>query len=142
MEKEWKSLAAGLNIREKVVFLGDIDDEQLPHFYHAADIFVLPACERSEAYGLVQVEAMASGLPVISTELGTGTSFVNSHGQTGLVVPPKDPRSLRDGILYLLNNPALRQEMGGRAKQRAFKEFSLDVMVERILGLYETANSA
>ena len=142
MEKEWRNLASKLNINEKVFFLGEIGGEQLAHFYGASDIFVLPACERSEAFGLVQVEAMASGLPVISTELGTGTSFVNKHGETGLVVRPKDPDSLRVAILSLLDNPTLCLEMGRRGRERAMREFSLETMVERLLNLYEASNSA
>jgi rhamnosyl/mannosyltransferase len=142
MEKEWRNLASKLNINEKVFFLGEIGGEQLAHFYGASDIFVLPACERSEAFGLVQVEAMASGLPVISTELGTGTSFVNKHGETGLVVRPKDPDSLRVAILSLLDNPTLCLEMGRRGRERAMREFSIETMVERLLNLYEASNSA
>jgi rhamnosyl/mannosyltransferase len=142
MEKEWKNLASKLEVNEKVFFLGEIGGEQLTRFYGASDIFVLPACERSEAFGLVQVEAMASGLPVISTELGTGTSFVNKHGETGLVVQPKNPGSLRAAILSLLNDPALCLEMGRRGRERAMREFSIETMVERVLNLYETFNSA
>jgi glycosyltransferase involved in cell wall biosynthesis len=142
MEKEWRNLASKLNINEKVFFLGEIGGEQLAHFYGASDIFVLPACERSEAFGLVQVEAMASGLSVISTELGTGTSFVNKHGETGLVVRPKDPDSLRVAILSLLDNPTLCLEMGRRGRERAMREFSIETMVERLLNLYEASNSA
>ena len=142
MEKEWRNLASKLNINEKVFFLGEIGGEQLAHFYDASDIFVLPACERSEAFGLVQIEAMASGLPVISTELGTGTSFVNKHGETGLVVHPKNPGSLRAAILSLLNDPAVCLEMGRRGRERAIREFSIETMVERVLNLYETFNSA
>jgi len=142
METEWKQLASALNIPEKVSFLGEIGGEQLPSFYGAADIFVLPACERSEAFGLVQVEAMASSLPVISTELGTGTSFVNKDGETGLVVRPKDPASLKNAILYLLNNPGIRREMGTRGRQRAIEEFALETMADRVLNLYQTFNSA
>jgi glycosyltransferase involved in cell wall biosynthesis len=142
MEKEWRGLASKLNIHDKVNFLGEIGGDKLATYYQAADIFVLPACERSEAFGLVQVEAMASGLPVISTELGTGTSFVNKNGETGFVVRPKDINALGEAILALLNNPNLGREMGQQGKKRALKEFSLETMVERVLNLYEASNSA
>jgi rhamnosyl/mannosyltransferase len=141
-EREWKNLSARLNLEGKVFFVGEIRDEFLPHFYHASDVFVLPACERSEAFGLVQVEAMASGLPVISTELGTGTSFVNKHGETGFVLPARDSNALRDAIFTLLNNPSLRQEMGRKGRERAVKEFSLETMVDRVLNLYGTFKTA
>jgi rhamnosyl/mannosyltransferase len=136
MEKEWRNFASMLNMHDKVFFLGEIGGDQLSAYYQAADIFVLPACERSEAFGLVQVEAMASGLPVISTELGTGTSFVNKNDVTGLVVRPKDPNLLRDGILYLINNPTLRRNMGNSGRERAINEFSLETMIERVMNLY------
>jgi rhamnosyl/mannosyltransferase len=136
MEKEWRNFASMLNMHDKVFFLGEIGGDQLSAYYQAADIFVLPACERSEAFGLVQVEAMASGLPVISTELGTGTSFVNKNEVTGLVVRPKDSNLLRDGILYLINNPTLRRKMGNSGRERAINEFSLGTMIERVMNLY------
>ena len=136
MEREWKDLAASLGLGEKVVFLGEVDDGELPALYHGCDIFVLPASERSEAFGLVQVEAMASGKPVVSTELGTGTSFVNIHNETGLVVPPRDVPTLRNAILTLLANEGLRREMGAAARLRALREFSLPTMVTRTLDIY------
>lgn len=142
MEEEWKSLVSKIDMNEKIHFLGEIGSDMLADYYQAADLFVLPACERSEAFGLVQVEAMASGLPVISTELGTGTSYVNKSGETGLVVRPKEPNSLRDGILYMLNNPDVRRAMGIRGKERAMKEFSLETMVDRVLSLYGALISA
>jgi rhamnosyl/mannosyltransferase len=142
MEEEWRSLASTLNVLDRVFFLGEVEGEKLTTYYRAADIFVLPACERSEAFGLVQVEAMASCLPVISTELGTGTSFVNQNGVTGLVVKPKDPHSLQKGIVSLLDNHEVRHKMGLQGRQRALSEFSLSTMVERVLNLYESSYSA
>src|SRR4030067_181195 len=80
-------------LTEKVVFLGDVSDSDLPSYYGACDLFVLPASHRSEAFGTVLIEAMAADKAVISTELGTGTSFINLHNNTGLVVPPQNSRS-------------------------------------------------
>jgi glycosyltransferase involved in cell wall biosynthesis len=137
MEAYWRKLTASLRLQEKVIFCGEVGDEDLPALYRAADIFVLPASERSEAFGLVQVEAMASGKPVISTELGTGTSFVNLNNETGLVVPARDPLALRDAVVKLLGNDALRLAMGRAGRERALKEFSLETMVKRIERLYE-----
>jgi glycosyltransferase involved in cell wall biosynthesis len=137
METYWRKLASSLKLGEKVVFCGEARDEDLPALYHAADIFVLPASERSEAFGLVQVEAMASGKPVVSTELGTGTSFVNLNHETGLVVPARDPLALRDAMARLLGDDDLRLAMGRAGRERALKEFSLETMVKRIGRLYE-----
>lgn len=137
MENEWRALATSAGLSDRVFFLGEVGDDDLPAYYHACDLFVLPASERSEAFGTVQVEAMASGLPVVCTELGTGTSFVNVHGQTGLVVPAKDAQALAGAIQKLLQDETLRREMGQRARQRALSEFSLKTMVDRITSLYE-----
>ena len=136
METEWRRLAVALGVAGRVIFLGQVSDEDLPAYYHACDFFVLPASERSEAFGTVQIEAMASGLPVICTELGTGTSFVNVHGQTGLVVPARDSAALGAAIQSLLGDEQRRREMGRRGRQRALREFSLPTMVDRLTSLY------
>ncbi|MDH7486508.1 MAG: glycosyltransferase [Anaerolineae bacterium] len=137
MEREWRQLAAATGVADRVHFLGDVEDAALPAYYHAADLFVLPASQRSEAFGIVLVEAMASGTPLISTELGTGTSYVNRHGETGLVVPPRDPQALAAAINELLADDERRQAMGHAARARAEAEFSLPAMVERVLEVYE-----
>jgi glycosyltransferase involved in cell wall biosynthesis len=135
--QEWRELTRQLGLEEKVIFLGRVSDEDLVALYHACDVFVLPAIHRSESWGAVQVEAMACGKPVVCTELGTGTSFVNLHGQTGLVVPPRDVGALAQAIGTLLQDQSLRQQMGQRARQRAEKEFSFTTMVKRLVDLYK-----
>ena len=112
-------------------------DADLPALYHLADLFVLPASHPSEAFGLVQVEAMAAGLPVVCTELGTGTSYVNQDGVTGFVVPPRNPDALARAVNQLLGDPARRAHMAEAARQRAAAEFAMDVMVDRVLELYQ-----
>ena len=136
MEEEWKALALDTGTGDKIIWLGEVPDADLPAFYHLADLFVLPASHASEAFGLVQLEAMAAGLPVICTELGTGTSYVNRSGLTGLVVPPADPVALRDAINRLIADPELRRSMGAAACIRA-SEFDLDGMVDKVLALYD-----
>ena len=86
MEAEWKALAQANGVSDRIAWLGEAPDADLPALYHLADLFVLPASHSSEAFGLVQVEAMAAGVPVVCTELGTGTSYVNQDGVTGRVV--------------------------------------------------------
>ncbi len=138
---ELDRLARDLNVADRVIFLGE-HDADLPAYYHASDIFVLPSIERSEAFGIVQIEAMTAGLPLISTELGTGTSWVNVDGQTGLVVPPRDSTALATAINQLLANDDLRHGLGNSARARAQAEFSVATMIDRVLDVYQSLISA
>ncbi len=137
MERAWRAMARQLDVDDRVVFVGAVRDAELPAYYAACDVFVLPSSERSEAFGLVQLEAMASGKPVVSTELGTGTSFVNADGETGFVVPARDARALAAAITRLIDNEALRTRMGIAGRARVQQEFSLDKMVDRVMAVYD-----
>lgn len=131
-----KALAAAEGLEDRVVFAGRIPDEALPAYYHAAEVFCLPSVEPSEAFGLVQVEAMACKKPVVCCELGTGVSYVNQHEVTGLVVPPRDPDALAAALNRLLDDDALRHEMGVAGHARAQNEFTLDRMWRETLAVY------
>jgi len=128
--------AARLGIDDRVTFLGNVSDRELPSYYAASDVFVLPSIQRSEAFGIVLLEAMAAGRPVISTELGTGTSWVNQHGKTGLVVPPADPSALRDALRTLLADHELAERLGQAGRERVQTEFSEDRMLESVEEAY------
>jgi rhamnosyl/mannosyltransferase len=136
MEKQWKALTVELGLTKKVLFLGDVADADLPAYHYASSIFVLPSSQRSEAYGVSMLEGMACGLPAVSTELGTGTSFVNQHEVTGLVVPPCEPAALAAAINRILADADLRTRFGLAARQRAWKQFSYQAMVDHILSVY------
>lgn len=136
-----QSLIASLGIENKVVLTGKVPDQIAP-YYHAADMFVLPSIARSEAFGIVQAEAMASGLPVVNTRLESGVPYVSLHERTGLTVPPADPEALAAAINRLLADPALRQSLGHAARLRAREEFSSPVMTERMLALYHSVMKA
>ena len=142
MMGEWQAQARSRGVADRVTWLGEVSDDDLPALYHQSDLFVLPATHSSEAFGLVQVEAMASGVPTICTELGTGTSYVTQHEQTGLVVPPNDPRALAEGINRLLADPVRRKMLGAAARARAQAEFSVERMIDRGLAVYQTLISA
>ena len=135
MEQTWRKLVVKLGLTDKVFFVGQHVDD-LPAYYQACDVFVLPSSHRSEAFGAVQVEAMACGRALISTELGTGTSWVNVDGETGLVVPARDADALAEAINRMLGDEARRMEMGEKGRKRARQEFSSDIMIDRVLAVY------
>jgi glycosyltransferase involved in cell wall biosynthesis len=128
--------AAALGVADRVHFLGDVSDKDLPALFRAADIFVLPAHLRAEALGVAQIEALASGVPCISTELGTGTSYANRHGETGLVVPPGDPAALALAINALLADPDMRWRFGQAGRRRAAALFTRDRMLDAVEQVY------
>lgn len=137
-----KELVARLGLEKRINFLGLIKEKDLPAYYQASDIFCLPAISQAEAFGIVQVEAMASGLPVVSTELHNGVSYVNRDGISGLIVPPNDSNALAIAINKLLDNDELRNKLAMQARERALKEFSFESMGQRMLKLYEDVVAA
>jgi glycosyltransferase involved in cell wall biosynthesis len=137
MEEEWRGQSAALGLDERITFMGDLSDaEKLPVLY-ASDLFVLPSTNHAEAFGIVLIEAMACGLPLVSTELGTGTSFVNQHEQTGLVVPPNDAEALAAAINRMVGDDALCRRMSEAALARAQSEFNVTIMTARMTALYQ-----
>ncbi len=131
------ALAESLGISGKVHFAGNVPGELTP-YYHAADVFALASIARSEAFGIVQIEALAAGTPVINTGLDSGVPFVSLHEQTGLTVPPADPDAMAAALNRLLDDEALRRKLGDAARVRARQEFSLETMTSRMLALYES----
>ncbi|HEX6183260.1 MAG TPA: glycosyltransferase [Pyrinomonadaceae bacterium] len=123
----------------RVTFLGHVED--VTPYYHAADVFALPSVARSEAFGIVQLEAMACGKPVVNTSLDTGVTFVSIGGVTGLTVPPANPAALAAALNTLLEDPSLAARYGRAARSRVEREFDLEEMGRRTLRLYEEVMS-
>lgn len=132
-----RALCGRLGLGERVVFAGRVDAAELSRFVAAADVGVLPSVTRAEAFGLSMAEMMAGGVPVVCTEVGTGTSFLNRHEETGLVVPPGSPGALAAALNRLLADEAERRAMGARARERARAHFSVEAMTRRLLGVYD-----
>jgi glycosyltransferase involved in cell wall biosynthesis len=101
------------------------------------DIFCLPSVSRNEAFGLVLVEALYFGKPLVTTNVeGSGMNYVNKHNETGLVVPPKNSKALAEAINTILSNEKLYEKFSKNALER-FKEFEIDSVADRILNLYQ-----
>jgi glycosyltransferase involved in cell wall biosynthesis len=128
--------ARRLGIAERVVLMGRVSDAELRACYHACDVFALPSVARSEAFGIVQLEAMACGRPVVNTRLESAVPYVSLDGLTGLTVPPGDPVALAAALRTLLDDPARRGAMGAAARRRVREEFSVEPMTHRTLELY------
>ena len=131
--------AARLGLKERIAFLGLIPEADLPAYYQACDLFCLPSVSQAEAFGIVQVEAMAAGCPVVGTRLENGVNFVNQDGITGLIVPPGDVTALSKALEDLLTKETWRHELGVKAQQHALKNFHKTRMAADTLALYRSA---
>jgi glycosyltransferase involved in cell wall biosynthesis len=136
LSESLRAHAVRCGVAEKVFFLGELQNQAVIPYYHASEVFVLPSIARSEAFGIVQIEAMAAGTPVINTQLDSGVPFVSPDGVTGLTVPPCNPGALANAINQLLGNEQQREALGAAGVQRARREFSLEQMIARTLEVY------
>lgn len=133
-----RQLIQELHLANRVVLLGDLTESQLVAHMYAADVFCMPSHLRSEAFGLSQVEAMACGLPVVSTRIESGVPFVNTHKESGLTVPPSDPVALATALTRLLTDVDLHTRLGDGARHRAQTLFSSERMCEDLHEVYST----
>jgi len=123
--------------KNKIWFLGRVSHENIIPYFHACNVFVLPSVERSEAFGIVQLEAMACCKPVVSTDLKTGVPWVNQNGVTGIVVSHRNPKALSEAINTLLTDHKLSKEYGENGRKRVEKEFTTELVAERTMSLYQ-----
>lgn len=138
MEAAWKQRAAELNLGDRVRWQGRATDEQLVGAYHAATALWFPSNARSEGFGLVQVEAMACGCPVLNTAVpASGVSWVCRHDAEGLTVPVNDVPAFAAAARRLVDDPNLRERLSAAARSRA-EEFDWLTMGERSLAVYES----
>lgn len=131
--------AQALGIASRVKFLGALPDARLRSLYKCARFLVLPSVAPSEAFGMVQLEAMAASRPVISTDLESGVPYVNQHGTTGLIVAPGDPQALAAAMKTLIDDPEYARVLGEAAERRVLAEFHVERVIDAHLELYAAA---
>lgn len=135
IEQELKAQAEKLGLKN-IHFLGRLPDTDKVALLTLCYGVVFPSHLRSEAFGISLLEGAMYGKPMISSEIGTGTTFINIENETGLVVPPSDPLALRQAMHYLWEHPEIAAEMGKRAEDRYWNYFTADKMVEEYVKLY------
>ena len=136
LEKRLNNMTEKLGLKDKITFLYNVSDEDLPAYYHASQAFILPSIERSEAFGIVQLEAMACGKPVISTRLSSGVPFVNLDGETGIVIEPRSSCEITRAAKLLLDDKGLRERLGKNGRERVEKMFTKERVASQIKEIY------
>lgn len=135
-EQHLKSLVNKLGLTN-VIFPGYADDLTKVALLKLCRAFVLPSHLRSEAFGVTLLESAMAGKPMISTEIGTGTSHINRHRETGLVVSPGDPQALRDAMDLLYNEPEESARLGSNARERFENHFTGQRMAQSYKAVYQ-----
>ena len=130
-----KRLALSMGVADRVRFLGRISDDRLPEVYAACDVFVLPSVSRLEAFGIVALEAMSTGKPVIVADI-PGVREMIEDGRDGLLADPVNPRDLAEKIRRLLSDPKARRTMGARGREKVLESFSIERVTDRIEAVY------
>jgi glycosyltransferase involved in cell wall biosynthesis len=139
LKSELEALASKLGILHKVKFVGRQPRDVVKQYLHAAQAVVFPSVTNAEAFGLVQLEAMSAGRPVINTMLATAVPHVCRDGLEGLTVTPNQPTALADAIRRLLDDPELAGRLGYAAQARARVEYGYQLFLDRIQAIYTEA---
>lgn len=135
LKEDFENYIKANHLEDKVELLGRIEDNDLDNYYKACDIYLFPSIMQSEAFGIVQLEAMKYGKPIINTNLGTGVNYVSIHNKTGLTVEPKNSKELANAINKLLNNDSLRETLGQNAKKRVENVFGINKIKNKYVNL-------
>ena len=127
-----QKMCEDLGLGKAVIFLGKRDQDTLPYYYSAAEVLVMPS--HYESFGMVALEAMACGTPVIASEVG-GLAYLVRDGETGFTIPAEEPETLCEKLSWLLNDPELHQKMSGQAAEYA-QDYAWDKIATQIVDVY------
>lgn len=134
-----RAMVRNLHLESCVIMPGRITDAERDALLGAAGVFVLPSVEKTEAYGIVIIEAMSAGVPVIATEIpGSGTSWVNAHGVSGLNVPVADPQALARAVTDICSDESVRAAYAAGARRRWEENFTGDRFLDTVAGIYDS----
>lgn len=136
LKADLTDLATQLGILDRVRFLGVLPPDEVKQYLHAAKVLAFPSVTEAEAFGLVQLEAMAAGKPVVNTDLPTAVPYVARDGKEGFTVPPNDPAAFALSLRRLLDQPDLAARLGEAGKERVHSEFSQSLFLSRIQTVY------
>jgi len=132
LENQLKEYVKAKGLSDKVHFLGFLPDEELKQAFADCDIFVLPSTVKSEAFGIVQLEAMVYGKPVINTSLASGVPYVSIDGESGITVPPSNEKALAAAMNTLAQDEKLREKYGRNAAERVQEQFSEEKVIGKL----------
>ena len=136
LKQVYIDLAQSYEIYDQVIFTGYVPDEELIKYYNLCDFFVLPSVDKSEAFGMVLLEAMSCAKPVIATDLA-GVRQVVDKKVDGRLVRPKDAKHLSEQIKYFLDNPIEIRKYGHNGRIKVLEKYSWDIVVKKIVNLYK-----
>ena len=142
LRKRMMEKVALLGLKDRVFLPGLLSDHELHLLIAGCDVFCLPSIERTEAFGLVLLEAMAFGKALVTTDIeGSGVNWVNQDGITGLVVRPRDSEAIADAIKRLAREPHLRRSMGDKARKRFAELFHIRKVTQEVISIYSTCQA-
>ncbi len=137
VEQGLRALAIECAVVDRIVWLGDVADRDLARIRAGASCFVFPSQFRSEAYGIALLEAIAAGVPAISCEIGTGTSVINQHDLTGVVISPNDPLACAAAISRICLDEALRTRYSVAARAHYIANYGVQKMIDSVAAIYQ-----
>ena len=126
-------------VADRVILAGMLSRDDLKVHLHAAQLYAFPSVSAAEAFGIVQIEAMAVGLAIVNTDLPTGVPHVARHGLEALTVPPNEPEALAAAMAQLLADRELAQRLGAAGRRRARTDYDLEHFVKRVEEVYDQA---
>lgn len=136
LREDLQQIAAESGVTDRVTFAGRVDRSNIKAYLHAAKVLAFPSVTRAEAFGIVQLEAMAAGLPIVNTSLTTAVPTIARHGQEGLTVAPHDARGLAAALSRILDDAPMARRLGHAGKARVYAEYSQERYVARMEDVY------